>query len=72
MSCTTLELRRNDRTSRRDSLVKTKNLTKLEEKVILNRILELIERGFSSRLDDVRDIADCLRETRDALSVGSR
>jgi hypothetical protein len=40
------------------------NLTKLEEDVVVNYILELDLRGFSPRLADVADIANSLRAKR--------
>jgi hypothetical protein len=40
------------------------NLTKLEEDVVVNYILELDLRGFSPRLTDVADMANSLRAER--------
>ncbi|KAK6221468.1 putative transposase [Colletotrichum tabaci] len=47
-------------------------MTDLEETVILERVIDLIDRGFPPRLDDVRDMADCLLDERDATRVGPR
>ncbi|KAK6208664.1 putative transposase [Colletotrichum tabaci] len=47
-------------------------MTELEETVILERVIDLIDRGFPPRLDDVRDMADCLLDERDATRVGPR
>ena len=40
------------------------NLTKLEEKVVVEHILNLDSRGFPPRLTDVADIANSLRAER--------
>ena len=69
---TTLIDRRNGINSKRDVRPKSMILTTLEEDTILERIINLIERGFPPRLDDVRDMANLLLETRGALPVGSR
>ncbi|KAK1837436.1 transposase, partial [Colletotrichum chrysophilum] len=47
-------------------------MTQVEETVILERVIDLIDRGFPPRLDDVRDMADCLLDERDATRVGPR
>jgi hypothetical protein len=46
------------------------NLTKLEEDVVVNYILELDSRGFSPRLADVADMANSLRAERGLGQVG--
>jgi hypothetical protein len=40
------------------------NLTKLKEDVVTKHIINLIERGFPSRLAEVADIANSLRAER--------
>jgi hypothetical protein len=40
------------------------NLTKLEEDVVAEHIINLIERGFPSRLAEVADMANSLRAER--------
>jgi hypothetical protein len=40
------------------------NLTKLEEDVVAEYIIDLVERGFPSRLVEVADIANSLRAER--------
>jgi hypothetical protein len=40
------------------------NLTKLEEDVVAEHIINLIKRGFPSRLAEVADIANSLRAER--------
>ncbi|KZL65827.1 fot5 transposase [Colletotrichum tofieldiae] len=47
-------------------------MTIIEEIVILERIIDLIDRGFPLRLNDVRDMADCLLNERDATRVRPR
>ncbi len=46
-------------------------MTDLEEIVILERIIDLIDRGFPPRLEDVRDMADRLLGVRDATRTGT-
>ena len=50
----------------------SRKLTDLEEKVLLERVLDLDTRGFQPRLSDVREMVDRLRTTRDASRVGPR
>jgi hypothetical protein len=50
---TTVQRRRAGTASRRDCELNLKNLTKLEEKVILNYILNLDSRGFAPTLSAV-------------------
>jgi hypothetical protein len=47
------------------------NLTKLEEDVVAEHIIDLIERGFPPRLAEVADIANSLRAERNMGYVGS-
>jgi len=49
-----------------------RKLTDLEEKVLLERVLDLDARGFQPRLADIREMADRLRAARDASRVGPR
>jgi hypothetical protein len=50
----------------------SRKLTDLEEKVLLERVLDLDTRGFQPQLSDIREMADRLRTVRDALYVGPR
>ena len=50
----------------------SRKLTDLEEKVLLERVLDLDTRGFQPRLSDVREMVDRLCTTRDASRVGPR
>ena len=68
----TLRHRRAGRLHRRDRPANTRKLTDLEENVILNRIIDLVERGFPPWLGDIRDMADRLLRVRDATYVGPR
>jgi hypothetical protein len=46
------------------------NLTKLEEDVVAEHIIDLVKRGFPSRLVEVADIANSLRAERNMGYVG--
>ncbi|KAJ6255782.1 hypothetical protein Dda_6081 [Drechslerella dactyloides] len=52
------------RTSRADSTPKSRNLTNLEEDIIVQYILELCARSFHPRLNNVEDMANQLLSTR--------
>jgi hypothetical protein len=67
---TTLGDRRAGRTSQANRRPKTMNLTKLEEKVVVEHILDLDLRGFPPRLADVADMANSLRAERNLDQVG--
>jgi hypothetical protein len=69
---TTLECRQAGRKSRCDISANSRKLTDLEEKALVNRILDLDSRGFQPRLEDVREMANRLCTDRDALHVGPR
>jgi hypothetical protein len=56
--------------ARRDISPFCKNVTKLEENTIIQRIIELDFQAFPSRLNAVEDIANRLLRDRDALRVG--
>ncbi|EDO03136.1 hypothetical protein SS1G_05615 [Sclerotinia sclerotiorum 1980 UF-70] len=45
-------------------------MTELEEKSLLQYILDMDERGFSPRISDVEDMANYILETRGAKKVG--
>jgi hypothetical protein len=66
----TLSDRRGGRPSQADCWPKLRNLTKLEEEVVIEHILELITRGFPPRLAAVADIANSLRAERNLGQVG--
>ncbi len=57
------------RAGRRD---KHRLLTKAEEEEIIRHVIDLDARGFSPRIDHIRDMANRLYEIRDASSIGSR
>ena len=63
---TTLRRRRTGTTARRDCEANLKKLTKLEESVIIEHILDLDSRGFAPSLSAVRDIANKLFAERAA------
>ena len=48
------------------------NLTPTEEETFVRHILDLDSRGFPSRINDVRDMADLLRKTRHTKPVGKQ
>ena len=64
--------RRARKQPRREIPANLRKLTNLEEKVLLERVLDLDTRGFQPRLSDIREMADRLRTTRDASRVGPR
>ena len=70
VSRTTLERRRTGTPSRQDILPPRQRLTKLEEKAIIQYILELDSRSFPPRLAGVEDMANQLLDTRGAPRVG--
>jgi hypothetical protein len=70
VSRTTLSYRRAGRLSQGDCWPKSMNLTKTEEEVVVEHILELITRGFPPRLAAVADIANSLRAERNLGQVG--
>ena len=67
----TLSDRRDKRPSQADRWPKTMNLTKVEEKVVIEHILDLDSRGFPPRLADVADMANSLRDERSMGHVGN-
>ena len=56
--------------ARRDCQPNSKKLTKLEEEVIVDHILDLDLRGFSPTYEAVRDMADKLLAARGAGQAG--
>jgi hypothetical protein len=67
----TLSTRRKGTPSRRDSPPKSAKLTKLEEKVIVERILDLDSRSCAPRISGVREMANLLLASRGAEPVGT-
>jgi hypothetical protein len=67
---TTLSRRRAGQTPQADRWSKLRNLTKTEEGVVVEHILDLISRGFPPRLAAVADIANSLRAERNLGQVG--
>lgn len=68
----TLARRRNGQPSRGDITVKSRKMTNLEEKTIVERVLELGFQGFPVRLSSVEDMANRLRRDRNGSPVGKR
>lgn len=68
----TLTNRMNGRTFKADSRPISHMLTKVEEDVIVQYILELDSRGFPPLIDDVRAIADQILATRSSRRVGKQ
>ena len=66
----TLRQRRAGRPPQADRWSKSMNLTKTEEDVVVEHILELVTRGFPPRLADVADMANSLRAERGLGQVG--
>ena len=71
VSHTTLSDRRAGRPSQADRWPKLRNLTKLEEEVVVEHILELVARGFPPRLAAVANMANSLRAERNMGQVGT-
>jgi hypothetical protein len=68
--CTTLASRISGRTEIRERRPAVQKLTKLEEEVISQYILDLDSRGFAPRLAGVEDMANYLLETCQGKRVG--
>ena len=68
----TLCRRRGGQPARRDIPANSRNLTDLEEKTIVQYVVELYTRAFPPRLCGVEDIANHLLRVRDAPPVGKR
>jgi len=66
-----LSNRINGRTTLRERPPPNLKLTKLEEEVIVQYILDIDERGFVPRLASVEDIANYILESRRARHVES-
>src|SRR5690349_17816697 len=66
----TLGYRRAGRALRRDLPANSRKLTDLEEKAIVQYVIELYERAFPPRLCSVEDMANQLLRIRDAPPVG--
>ncbi|USP74632.1 hypothetical protein yc1106_01906 [Curvularia clavata] len=66
----TIRRRRAGIPTRRDCQPNLKNLTQLEEEVIVSHILDLDQRGFAPTYAAVRDMADKLLATRSGGRVG--
>ena len=69
---TTLHRRHSGTPSRCDTPANSRKLTDLEEKTIVQYILELCARAFHPRLSYVEDMANRLLRERDAPPVGVR
>ena len=68
----TLRNRKNGIQSRCDSIPNSRRLSDLEEKIIVQFILDLDSRGFPSRLRFVEEMPNSLLADRDASPVGKR
>ena len=72
MSKRTIRRRRAGIPAQRDCQPNSKKLTKLEEEVIVDHILDLDLRGFAPTYAAVRDMADKLLAARGAGQVGQK
>jgi hypothetical protein len=70
VSRSTLTRRCDGKTARRDTTPKSRRLTDLEEKAIVQYALELDARAFLPRLSGLEDMANQLLRVRDAPPVG--
>ena len=68
----TLRNRMNGKRARSDTPSNMSRLTLLEEKALIQYILDLDSRGFAPRLHDVEDMANVIATSRDATRVGTR
>lgn len=69
---TTIQRRRDNIPSRRDSTPNLRKLSDLEESTIIQYILDLDARSFPPRLCGVQDMANRLLADRDAPPIGTR
>ena len=67
---TTLYHRSHGKPARRDTMPNSRKLTELEEKTLVQHILDLDSRSFPPRLSGVEDMANQLLRERDATKVG--
>jgi hypothetical protein len=67
-----LQRRQHGMPSRRDIAANSRKLTDLEERAIVQYVLDLDSRSFPPRLRDVEDMANKLLADRDASPVGKR
>ena len=67
--CSTLTNRINSQTSIHDRRPAVQKLTKLEEEVIVQYILDLDKRGFGPQLASVEDIANYLLESQEGKYI---
>jgi hypothetical protein len=70
VSPTTLAQRRKGKPSRVETIVKSRKLSNLEEKTIVQRVLKLDSQGFPVWISGVEDMANQLLRERDASLVG--
>jgi DDE superfamily endonuclease/helix-turn-helix, Psq domain len=70
VSYVTLSRRRKGKHSRAEITVKSRKLSNLEERTIIQRVLKLESQGFPVRISGVEDMANLLRRERDASPVG--
>ena len=68
----TIRHRRTGRPARRDTPANSRKLTDLEEKAIVQYVIELDVRVFPPRLRGVEDMANQLLRERDAPPIGKR
>jgi hypothetical protein len=66
----TIADRMKGQTAKADSYHGRSNLTKIEEEVIVQYVLDRDSRGFSPRISDVGDMANLLLRKRGARHVG--
>src|SRR6201989_2954275 len=67
---TTLRNRRQGKSAREDMIPNSRKLTELEEKTLVQHILDLDSRSFPPRLSGVEDMANRFHRERDATKVG--
>src|SRR6266566_1891933 len=69
---TTLSIRIKGRSIRINTIVNSRKLTVLKEKVVVRKVFDLNSRRFPPRMYDVEDIANRLLTIRNATYIGLR
>ncbi|EDO00270.1 hypothetical protein SS1G_14140 [Sclerotinia sclerotiorum 1980 UF-70] len=68
--CTKIQRRMDSTTPRIESRANSHNLTKLEEEMFIQYIIDMDKKGFVPKLNSVEDIANYILESQGAKKVG--
>ncbi|APA15761.1 hypothetical protein SS1G_09399 [Sclerotinia sclerotiorum 1980 UF-70] len=66
----TLRDRINDRNNQMETRANGHKITELEKKVLLQYIIDVDDRGFAPKLNDVEDMANYILQSRGAKKIG--